>query len=83
MNLDNTIQVLRQNRKGVRFDELVKICDHFFGEARQKATSHRIYKMPWPGDPGVGSSCRFGRQWYAIVAFGSFLVSVVSDVGLW
>ena len=32
---------------------------------------------------GVGSSCRFGRQWYAIVAFGSFLVSVVSDVGLW
>ena len=31
----------------------------------------------------VGSSCRFGRQWYAIVAFGSFLVSVVSDVGLW
>ena len=53
MNLDNTIQALRQNRKGVRFDELVKICDHFFGEARQKATSHPIYKMPWPGDPRV------------------------------
>ena len=30
MNLDNTIQALRQNRKGVRFDELVKICDHYF-----------------------------------------------------
>ena len=60
MNLDNTIQALRQNRKGVRFDELVKICDHFFGAARQKATSHRIYKMPWSGDPRVNIQGRNG-----------------------
>ena len=35
------------------------------------------------GDPGgVGSSCRFGRQWYAIVAYGTFLI-FLGDVGLW
>ena len=45
---------------------------------------HLIYPLGELGLAiGVGSSCRFGRQWYAIVAFGSFLVSVVSDVGLW
>ena len=30
---------------------LVWICDCFFGEARQRATSHRVYTMPWKGDP--------------------------------
>jgi predicted RNA binding protein YcfA (HicA-like mRNA interferase family) len=29
------------------------VCDHFFGEARQKGSSHRIYKTPWQGDPRV------------------------------
>ena len=45
--------ILSANPNGVRFDELVRICDYFFGDARQKATSHWIYKMPWPGDPRV------------------------------
>jgi hypothetical protein len=29
------------------------VRDHFFGQARQQGTSHRIYKTPWPGDPRV------------------------------
>ena len=29
------------------------ICDHFFGEPRQRKSSHRIYKTPWEGDPRV------------------------------
>ena len=32
---------------------------------------------------GVGSSCRFGRQWYAIVAFGTSGFVLLGDVGLW
>lgn len=39
--------------KSVRFAELTKVCDHFFGTPRQSGTSHRVYKMPWPGDPRV------------------------------
>jgi hypothetical protein len=42
---------MRQNAKGVRFDDLCKACDHYFGEPRQKGSSHRIYKTPFKDDP--------------------------------
>ena len=37
----------------MRFDDLAKVCDHYFSEPRQKGTSHRVYKTPWQGDPRV------------------------------
>ena len=52
-NLDELILSLRQNPKNVRFSDLCKICDHYFGEPRQKKSSHRVYKTPWQGDPRV------------------------------
>ena len=47
------VEDLRRNSKGIRFSDLVRICDHFFGEPRQRGTSHRVYRTPWPGDPRV------------------------------
>ena len=47
------IDTLRRNPRGVRFNELVRICDQFFGESRRNGTSHRVYHTPWPGDPRV------------------------------
>lgn len=44
---------MKRNPKGVRFTDLCKICEHYFGEPRQRGSSHRIYKTPWPGDPRV------------------------------
>lgn len=44
---------MRRNPKGVSFNDLCKVCDHFFDEARQTSGSHRIYKTPWQGDPRV------------------------------
>jgi len=44
---------MRRNAKRVRFSELCKVCDGYFGEARQKGTSHRVYKTPWAGDPRI------------------------------
>ena len=44
---------MRQNPKGVSYNDLCKVCDYFFDEARQSGSSHRIYKTPWPGDPRV------------------------------
>jgi hypothetical protein len=44
---------IKRNPKKVRFADLCKICDFYFGEPRQKASSHRIYKTPWQGDPRV------------------------------
>ena len=43
----------KTNHENIRFADLCKICDHYFGEARQKSSSHRVYKTPWQGDPRV------------------------------
>lgn len=44
---------LRRNPQGVRFSELARVCDMYFGEARQSGTTHRVYRTPWSGDPRV------------------------------
>jgi len=52
-NIDDILTGMRKNPQGVRFSDLSKVCEHFFGEARQLGTSHRVYRTPWPGDPRV------------------------------
>jgi hypothetical protein len=37
----------------VRFADLAKVCEHFFGPPRQSGSSHAVFKTPWPGDPRV------------------------------
>jgi hypothetical protein len=44
---------MKLNPINVRFSDLCKVCNFYFGEPRQKGTSHRIYKTPWLGDPRV------------------------------
>lgn len=53
VNTTDVLSALRSNPAGVRFADLVKICDEYFGQPRQTGTSHRVYRMPWPGDPRV------------------------------
>jgi predicted RNA binding protein YcfA (HicA-like mRNA interferase family) len=51
--INELLKGMQENPNNVKFSDLCKICDHYFGEARQKGTSHRIYKTPWAGDPRV------------------------------
>ena len=51
--VEKIVTNMKQNPKGIRFQDLCKVCDFYFGEARQGGSSHRIYKTPWPGDPRV------------------------------
>lgn len=44
---------LKNNPQNVNFIDLVKVCNHYFGEPRQQGKSHCVYKMPWGGDPRV------------------------------
>ena len=44
---------MKRNPKGIRFRDLCKVCEHYFGEARQAGSSHRVYTTPWLGDPRV------------------------------
>ena len=51
--INKLVAQIRENPKNVRFTDLVKVCDHYFGNPRQKGTSHCVYKTPWMGDPRV------------------------------
>jgi hypothetical protein len=51
--IDKFLREMESAPQDVRFSTLVTVCEHFFGAARQKGTSHHVYKMPWPGDPRV------------------------------
>ena len=37
----------------VRFGDLKKVCEAYFGKPRNRGTSHSIFKTPWQGDPRV------------------------------
>ena len=43
--------------QNVRYTELVKVCESYFGKPRQQGTSHAVYKTPWQGDPRVNIQC--------------------------
>jgi hypothetical protein len=44
---------MRREPTNVRFSDLLKVCEEFFGKPRQSGTSHTIFKTPWLGDPRV------------------------------
>ena len=52
-NASETVKEMRNNVQGVRFADACRVADAYFGKPRQKGTSHRIWKMPWAGDPRV------------------------------
>lgn len=51
--IENLVALMRLKQKGIKFKDLVKVCDYYFGKARQNGTSHIIYKTPWQGDPRI------------------------------
>jgi hypothetical protein len=53
MNREEIIKELEASPANVKFSRLCNFCDFFFGKPRQSGTSHRVYKMPWQGDPRV------------------------------
>jgi hypothetical protein len=44
---------MRGSPAQVHFADLYKVCVAYFGEPRQSASSHAVFKTPWPGDPRV------------------------------
>lgn len=52
---------MRREPASVRFVDLLKVCEHFFGSARQSAGSHMVFRMPWQGDPRVNIQNDRGR----------------------
>ncbi len=59
--IDDVLAQMKRNPKNVRFTDLCKVCENFFGEARQSASSHRIYKTSWQGDPRINIQNHKGK----------------------
>jgi hypothetical protein len=59
--IEKLLAQLRNNQKNVNFSDLVKVCNHYFGEPRQQGTSHCVYKTPWAGDPRVNIQEKKGK----------------------
>lgn len=51
--IDGILKRIRRNSKNVRFNDLLRVCDHYFGPPRHCGGSHRVYRTPWLGDPRI------------------------------
>lgn len=61
MQVDQIVAVMRANPVGVRYSDLMKVCVQYFGEPRQRGSSHAVFKTPWPGDPRVNIQSDKGK----------------------
>ena len=51
--LDDLIEQMRSSPQNVRFADACAVANAFFGQPRQQGSRHRVWKMPWAGDPRV------------------------------
>jgi hypothetical protein len=59
--VDELVAAMRRSPMNVRYGDLCRVCDHYFGPPRQDGTSHRVYKTPWAGDPRVNIQNDHGK----------------------
>jgi len=57
--IESILRSMRENPENVRFSEVSKVAEHFFGEPRVRR-SHHIYKTPWKGNPRINLQNRKG-----------------------
>jgi len=56
-----TLAQMQREPANVRFGDLKRVCEQFFGKARQSGTSHAIFKTPWAGDPRINIQNHGGK----------------------
>jgi hypothetical protein len=52
---------MQREPANVRFGDLMRICEEYFGKPRQSGTSHAIFKTPWIGDPRINIQSDKGK----------------------
>ena len=59
--IEKILEHMRTEPANVRFSELQRVCESYFGKPRQNGSSHAIYKTPWPGNPRVNIQNNKGK----------------------
>ena len=52
-SIDKILRQMQEEPSNVRFADLQRVCETFFGKPRQSGSSHVIFKTTWPGNPRV------------------------------
>ncbi len=52
---------MRANPRNISYADVLKVCEHYFGPARNTGGSHAVFKTPWPGDPRVNIQNDHGK----------------------
>lgn len=52
-SVEQIVDAMRANPQNIAFNDLYKVCEHYFGKPRNTGGSHWVFKMPWPGDPRI------------------------------
>ena len=60
-SIPKIVQAMRNNPRDVRYLDLVKVCEFYFGKARTSGSSHAVFRTPWAGDPRVNIQNNRGR----------------------
>ena len=55
------LDLMQREPANVRFNDLRKVCEAYFGKPRQSGTSHAIFKTPWAGDPRINIQDQNGK----------------------
>jgi hypothetical protein len=59
-SIEKILSRMTRNPKNIKFTDLCKVCEFYFGEGRQEST-HNIYKTPWKGDPRINIQNNKGK----------------------
>ena len=59
--IDDILAQMKRNPRDVRFADLCKVCEILFGKPRKSASSHRVYRTPWQGDPRINIQNHKGK----------------------
>jgi len=59
--IEDILLQMKNNPADIRFADLSKVCNYYFGKARQKTGSHQVYKTPWKGDPRINIQNHKGK----------------------
>jgi hypothetical protein len=60
-SIEEILAQMSRNPQDVRFSDLCKVCDRYFGQPRTGGSSHRVYQTPWQGDPRVNIQNKKGK----------------------
>ena len=78
--VEDVVRRMKDSPTNVRFTDLCRVCDRYFGPPRQSGSSHRIYKTPWVGDPRINIQSDHGMaKAYQVKQVLSAIVKRESD----